>query len=166
MITDEIENSIKQQEDLYSKANVKLCEQIKYENEEKYASFILRKEIIPYTKWFLEDLKDSAKKIELNVGDQILIIDLEQSFSIDNIFHGTTRNRIIELGSKAITVVTPNSYNLLIGEGYKVFAINKPLYENEFGQQELKNQSATIKILAGLLISIILVLIILGFMVL
>jgi hypothetical protein len=124
------------QEKMLSQFDSEKCkaEQKRLENEN--ALYVLKKEIIPFTRWYFENIKDSTIQIDLCVGDAIDHIELEQSFSFDNVYKGTIRSTIVEISPKYIKVATPEKFSYLITEGTKVFTIFKPLYEKEFDVQE------------------------------
>lgn len=124
------------QEKMVSQFDSEKCkaEQKRLENEN--ALYILRKEIIPYTRWYFENIKDSTIQIDLCIGDAIDHIELEQSFTFDNVYKGTIRSTIVEISPKYVKLATPEKFSYLIAEGAKVFTIIKPLYEKEFDVQE------------------------------
>lgn len=136
-----------EQEKALSEFDSEKCkaEQKRLENEN--ALYILRKEIIPYTRWYFQNIKDSTIQIDLSIGDAIDHIELEQSFSFKNEYKGTIRSTVIEITPKYVKVMTPEQYGYLITEGCKAFTIIKPLYEKEFDVQErmialMENQNA------------------------
>ena len=135
MTPQELDKLTEEQKSDTSMSDIEKCKQIKTKIENDDARFIVKKQIVPCTRWYLENLKDSSE-INIDIGDQIELIDLEQSFSRDNAYKGTTRNVVLELGANFIKVKTPDPHALLITEGVKVFSHNKPLYENEFNATE------------------------------
>lgn len=124
------------QEKMISQFDEEKCkaEQKRLENEN--ALYVLKKQIIPYTQWYFENIKDSTILIDLAIGDAIDHIELEQSFSFTNEYKGTIRSTIVEISPKYIKVATPEKFNYLMTEGAKVMTIIKPLYEKEFDVQE------------------------------
>jgi hypothetical protein len=135
MTPQELDKLIEEQKSDTSTSGIEKCKQLKAKIENDDARFIVKKQIVPFTRWYLENLKD-ASEINIDIGDQIELIDLEQSFSHDNIYKGTTRNVVLELGANFIKLKTPDPHALLITEGVKVFTVNKPLYKNEFNATE------------------------------
>lgn len=147
MTPQELEQLSEEQKTKFSKVNIDECKGIKAHVESEHAAFVVRKQITPFTRWYLENLKDNSQ-INLEVGDQLELIDLEQSFSLSNEYKGTTRNTILEMGAKFIKLKTPDPHALLISEDAKIFAINKPLYKGEFNAAEemmrlLQQETAT-----------------------
>lgn len=124
------------QEKMVSQFDAEKCkaEQKRLENEN--ALYVLKKEIIPYTRWYFENIKDSTIQIDLNIGDAIDHIELEQSFTFDNVYKGTIRSTVVEISPKYVKLATPEKFSYLITEGAKVFTIIKPIYEKEFDIQE------------------------------
>lgn len=147
------------QEERTNSENISFCKGIKQNTEDLYAKYTLKKEIIPITRWYLED-KD-GNQINLCIGDQIEYIDLEQSFDFKNNYVGTIRGVIADLEPKYIKLATPIKYYYLMGEGNKVFEIYRPLIENSDFQQSSKVQR-TVSIV---ILLFILLLIVCGFMV-
>lgn len=125
-----------EQEKLSILFDEKKCKAHQKDLEEKYAKYILKKEVVPVTRWYFEDIKDSTIQIELKVGDAIQHIELEQSFSFDNVYKGSIQSTIVELSPKYVKVATPEKYYYLITEGAKVFSVFSPLYDKEFDVQE------------------------------
>lgn len=132
MTPEQLQQMSKEQEVILANINIEKCKDIKETIENEHAKYVLKKQIVPYTKWYLEDVQNVNNTIELCIGDQIEHVDLEQSFSIKNEYKGTIRSTVMEMGPKYIKISTPEPFNLLIGENHKIFAINKPLYEKEF----------------------------------
>lgn len=140
--------------------NVELCKQIKITNERLYAKYTLKKDIVPVTRWYLVDQEN--KQINIDVGDRIDYIDLEQSFDFKNNYLGTIRGIVADLEPKYLKLATPEKYYYLMGENNKIFGIYKPLDSSETNEiKNLPNQTYTI-----IFISILLILIIFGFMIL
>ena len=135
MTPQELDKLTEEQKSDISTSDIDKCKQIKTKIENDDARFIVKKQVVPITRWYLENIKDSSE-ITLDIGDQIELIDLEQSFSRDNVYKGTTRNVVCELSANYIKLKTPDPHALLITEGVKVFAVNKPLYKNEFNATE------------------------------
>lgn len=135
MTPQELDKLTEEQKSDISTSDIDKCKQIKTKIENDDARFVVKKQVIPYTRWYLKNLKDSSE-INIDIGDQIELIDLEQSFSRDNVYKGTTRNVVLELGANFIKLKTPDPHALLITEGVKVFSHNKPLYKNEFNATE------------------------------
>lgn len=140
-------------------------EKIRLDNEN--AQFVLKKQILPVTKWYLENLKDSST-IDVEVGNQIELIDLEQSFELDSSYKGSTRNTVLEIEPKFVKLRTPASSNLLISEGSKILGFNKPIYKGEFVSSpieqvmrllhdETANKNANIQTLIRLVVVITLI---------
>jgi len=124
------------QEKMISQFDAEKCISIQKDLEEKYALYILKKELVPFTRWYFENIKDSTIQIDLCNGDSIEHIELEQSFSFTNEYKGTIRSTITEISPKYIKLATPEKFNYLMTEGAKVMTIIKPLYEKEFDVQE------------------------------
>lgn len=135
MTPQELDQLTKEQNSDISTSDIDKCKQIKTKIENDDARFVVKKQVVPCTRWYLENLKDSSE-VNIDIGDQIELIDLEQSFSRDNAYKGTTRNVVLELGANFIKLKTPDPHALLITEGVKVFSHNKPLYKNEFNATE------------------------------
>lgn len=136
-----------EQERALSEFDSEKCISLKNHLEETHALYVLRKEIIPFTRWYFENIKDSTIQIDLVIGDSIEHIELEQSFSFKNEYKGTIRSTIIEISPSYIKLMTPDRTNYLITEGCKAFTIIKPIYEKEFDVQErmialMENQNA------------------------
>ena len=135
MTPQELDKLTEEQKSDTSTSDIEKCKQLKTKIENDGARFVVKKQVVPFTRWYLENLKDSSEII-IDIGDQIELIDLEQSFSRDNVYRGTTRNVVLELGANFIKLKTPDPHALLITEGVKVFTLNKPLYKNEFNPTE------------------------------
>lgn len=124
------------QDKMLSQFDANKCIAIQKDLEDKYALYVLKKELVPFTRWYFENIKDSTIQIEINNGDSIEHIELEQSFSFTNEYKGTIRSTVTEISPKYIKLATPEKFSYLITEGAKVFTIVKPLYEKEFDVQE------------------------------
>lgn len=139
MTPEELQKFTKQQEEqekILSKFDSEKCKLLKNHLEDENALYVLKKEIIPFTRWYFENIKDSTIQIELCIGDAIDHIELEQSFTFNNEYKGTIRSTVIEITPKYVKLMTPEQYGYLITEGCKVFTIIKPIYEKEFDIQE------------------------------
>ena len=135
MTFQEPEKLLENQNPAVSVVDIEKCklEKIRLDNEN--AKFVLKKQMLPITKWYLENLKDGST-IDVEVGDQIELIDLEQSFEVNSSYKGSTRNTVLEIGPKFVRLLTPDSLALLISENSKILGINKPLYKGEFSPIE------------------------------
>jgi len=125
-----------EQEKMLSQFNREKCEIEQKRLENENALYILRKEIVPCTRWYFENIKDSTIQIDLCIGDAIEHIELEQSFTFKNEYKGTIRSTVVEINPKYVKLMTPDGFGYLITEGCKVFTIIKPIYEKEFDVQE------------------------------
>lgn len=136
-----------EQEKMLSQFDSEKCISLKNHLEETHALYVLKKEIVPFTRWYFENIKDSTIQIDLCIGDAIEHIELEQSFTFKNEYKGTIRSTVVEVNPKYVKLMTPDGFGYLITEGCKVFTIIKPIYEKEFDVQErmvalMENQNA------------------------
>lgn len=145
----------KTQEQELQTANIEFCKGIKKSNEDNYAKYVLKKEIVPITRWYVENI-ETKNQINLDLGDRLEHIELEQSFDFKNNYVGTIRSIVVELGPKHIKLATPEKYFYLMGENNKIFEIYKPLskFENHLMSQKIQKITA-IGILLFILILII-----------
>lgn len=135
MTFQEPEKLLENQNPAVSVVDIEKCKLEKIRLDDENAKFVLKKQMLPITKWYLENLKDGST-IDVEVGDQIELIDLEQSFEVNSSYKGSTRNTVLEIGPKFVRLLTPDSLALLISENSKILGINKPLYKGEFSPIE------------------------------
>lgn len=105
------------------KFNLETCKEIKKSTENEHAKYTLRKDTIPVTRWYLQDKE--GNEINLDIGDGLDVIELEQCFDLQNNYLGTIRATVAELEPKNIKLSTPGKFFYLIGVGHKVFDFHK-----------------------------------------
>ena len=106
------------------------CKRIKNHIEGEHAPYILSKDIVPVTRWFLKNIKTDIE-YDLSIGDQLEYVDLEQSFDYKNNYKGSIRATIVDLEPKHLKVATPQKTFYLMGTGTKILGYHKPLHQME-----------------------------------